>query len=106
MIFSFSSLIGYERETSTGQLLKEARKYGVGLVLATQDPVDFTEVVYNNIGALVSLQLNEPKYAKKVAENLGVKMKDLIEGLSEKFSAYVRFSRSNAIKFRITPYFK
>ena len=97
----------YERETSTGQLLKEGRKYGVGLVLATQDPVDFTDLVYNNVGGILSLQLNEPKYAKKVGENLSVSGDALKDGLSEKFSAYVRFSNSpGAVKFKIKPYYE
>ena len=97
----------YEKETSAGTLLKEGRKYGIGLVLATQDPVDFTELVYNNVGATLSLQLNEPKYAKNVAEKIGVSGESLKDGLSEKFSAYVRFSNSpKPIKFKIKPYYE
>jgi hypothetical protein len=97
----------YERETSAGTLLKEGRKYGIGLVLATQDPVDFTELVYNNVGATLSLQLNEPKYAKNVAEKIGVSGESLKDGLSEKFSAYIRFSNfPKPIKFKIKPYYE
>jgi len=97
----------YERDTSAGTLLKEGRKYGIGLVLATQDPVDFTELVYNNVGATLSLQLNEPKYAKNVAEKIGVSGESLKDGLSEKFSAYIRFSKSpEPIKFKIKPYYE
>ena len=97
----------YERETSAGTLLKEGRKYGIGLVLATQDPVDFTDLVYNNVGATLSLQLNEPKYAKNVAEKIGVSGESLKDGLSEKFSAYIRFSKSpEPIKFKIKPYYE
>ncbi len=97
----------YEREASAGILLKEGRKYGVGLILATQDPVDFTDLVYNNVGAILSLQLNEPKYAKNVGEKIGVTGDEIKDGLSEKFSAYVRFSNSpGAIKFKIKPYYE
>lgn len=96
----------YEREASAGILLKEGRKYGVGLILATQDPVDFTDLVYNNIGAILSLQLNEPKYAKNVGEKIGVSGDEIKDGLSEKFSAYVRFSNSGAVKFKIKPYYE
>ena len=97
----------YERETSAGTLLKEGRKYGIGLVLATQDPVDFTDLVYNNVGTTLSLQLNEPKYAKNVAEKIGVSGESLKDGLSEKFSAYIRFSKSpEPIKFKIKPYYE
>lgn len=99
----------YEREASAGQLLKEARSKGVGLILATQDPVDFTHVVYNNIGGILSLCLTEPTYAKTVAEHLGGKVgwQDIKNGLSSKFSAYVKFSsHPDAIRFRVTPFYE
>ncbi len=99
----------YEKNSSIGQFFKEARKYGVGILLSTQDPVDFTELVYNNLGGLMSLQLNEPKYAKKISEHLGgdIKWKEIKNDLSSKFSAIVKFtSAPNAIKLKILPYFK
>jgi len=99
----------YEREASAGQLLKEARKYGVGMLLATQDPVDFTDVVYNNIGGIMSLQLTDPKYAKTIAEHLGGKVtwKNVKNDLSSKFSAFVKFSQNpDAIRFDVIPYYK
>ena len=99
----------YEREASAGQLLKEARKYGVGMLLATQDPVDFTDVVYNNIGGIMSLQLTDPKYAKTIAEHLGGKVtwKNVKNDLSYKFSAFVKFSQNpDAIRFDVIPYYK
>jgi hypothetical protein len=99
----------YEREASAGQLLKEARKYGVGMLLATQDPVDFTDVVYNNIGGIMSLQLTDPKYAKTIAEHLGgkVKWQNVKNDLSSKFSAYAKFSQHPAaIRFDVIPHYK
>ncbi len=99
----------YEKNSSIGQFFKEARKYGVGIILSTQDPVDFTELVYNNLGGILSLQLNEPKYAKKISEHLGgdIKWQEIKNDLSSKFSAIVKFtSAPNAIKFKISPYFK
>jgi hypothetical protein len=99
----------YEREASAGQLLKEARSKGVGLLLATQDPVDFTDVVYNNIGGILSLCLPDPTYAKKVAEHLGGKVnwQDVKNNLSSKFSAFVKFSsRPDAIALKIIPFYE
>ena len=99
----------YEREASAGQLLKEARKYGVGMLLSTQDPVDFTDVVYNNIGGIMSLQLTDPKYAKSIAEHLGGKVtwQNVKNDLSSKFSAYVKFSQNpDAIRFDVIPHFE
>ncbi|MEW5949010.1 MAG: DUF87 domain-containing protein, partial [Thermodesulfobacteriota bacterium] len=99
----------YTKDSSAGQLLKEARKYGVGLMLSTQDPVDFADLVYNNIGGIVSLQLTEPKYAENIAKHLGggVKWQDVKNGLSEKFSAYVKFSsKPEVIKFKVLPHYE
>ncbi len=99
----------YEKSSSTGQLLKEARKYGVGLILSTQDPVDFPNLVYNNIGGILSLQLTDPKYAKSVAEHLGgqVSWQSVKNELSDKFAAFVKFSsHPNAIRLRVTPYYE
>ena len=99
----------YEREASAGQLLKEARKYGVGMLLSTQDPVDFTDVVYNNIGGIMSLQLIDPKYAKSIAEHLGGKVtwRNVKNDLSSKFSGYVKFSSNeNAIRFDVVPHYE
>lgn len=99
----------YEKSSSTGQLLKEARKYGVGLTLSTQDPVDFPEPVYNNIGGILSLQLTDPKYAKGIAEHLGGKVnwQSVKNELSEKFAAFVKFSsQSDVIKFKVIPHYQ
>ena len=99
----------YERKASAGQLLREARKYGVGMLLATQDPVDFTDVVYNNIGGIMSLQLIDPKYAKSIAEHLGGKVawRNVKNDLSSKFSAYVKFSSNeNAIRLDVVPHYE
>ena len=98
----------YDRDTSAGQLLKEGRKYGVGMILSTQDPEDFTNVVYNNVGGILSLQLTDSKYAKNIAGQLGgeISQKEIINGLSQQFSAYVKFtSKENAIRFVVKPYY-
>lgn len=99
----------YEKNASAGQLLREARKYGVGMLLATQNPVDFTDVVYNNIGGIMSLQLTGPKYAKSIAEHLGGKVtwRNVKNDLSSTFSAYVKFSSNeNAIRFDVVPHYE
>lgn len=99
----------YDKKSSIGQLLKEARKYGVGIVLSTQDPVDFTDLVYNNVGGILTLQLTDPKYAKNIAQHLGgdVDWKFVKNKLSDKFSACVKFSRNDQnIKFRVKPQYE
>ncbi len=52
-------------------LIKEARKYGVGLVLSSQETKDFDKSIFANTGTLIALQL-EIEDAKVMAENLGL----------------------------------
>ena len=51
-------------------LIREARKYGVGFILASQSVRDFATVVFENMGTKIALQL-EGEDAKFMAENIG-----------------------------------
>jgi DNA helicase HerA-like ATPase len=51
-------------------LIREARKYGVGFILASQSVRDFATVVFDNMGTKIALQL-EGEDAKFMAENFG-----------------------------------
>ena len=51
-------------------LIREARKYGVGFILASQSVRDFATVVFENMGTKLALQL-EGEDAKFMAENFG-----------------------------------
>jgi len=53
------------------ELIREARKYGVGFILASQSVKDFDTVVFENMGTKIALQL-EGETAKFMAENFGV----------------------------------
>lgn len=57
-------------ETLT-ELVREARKYGVGLLLASQSPKDFDRVAFDLMGTKIALHL-EGEDARIMAENLGV----------------------------------
>ncbi|MDP9201844.1 MAG: type IV secretion system DNA-binding domain-containing protein [Gemmatimonadota bacterium] len=57
-------------ETLT-ELIREARKYGVGILLASQSVKDFDRVVFDMVGTKISLQL-EGDDAKVMSENLGL----------------------------------
>jgi hypothetical protein len=61
--------LSYE-ETLT-ELIREARKYGVGVLLASQSVKDFDRVVFDMVGTKIALQL-EGTDAKVMAENLGL----------------------------------
>jgi DNA helicase HerA-like ATPase len=57
-------------ETLT-ELIREARKYGVGILLASQSVKDFDRIVFDMVGTKIALQL-EGDDAKIMAENLGL----------------------------------
>lgn len=57
-------------ETLT-ELVREARKYGIGLLLASQSPKDFDKVAFDLMGTKIALHL-EGEDAKIMSENLGV----------------------------------
>jgi len=52
-------------------LIREARKYGVGFILASQSVRDFATVVFENMGTKIALQL-EGEDAKFMSDNFGV----------------------------------
>ena len=51
-------------------LIREARKYGIGFLLASQSVRDFASVVFENMGTKIALQL-EGDDGKYMAENFG-----------------------------------
>lgn len=51
-------------------LIREARKYGIGFILASQSVRDFATVVFENMGTKIALQL-EGEDAKFMADNFG-----------------------------------
>lgn len=52
-------------------MLKESRKYGIGTILASQQPRDFNTSILSNAGTVISLQL-EAEDAKLMSRFLGV----------------------------------
>ncbi len=61
--------LSYE-ETLT-ELIREARKYGVGILLASQSGKDFDRIVFDMVGTKIALQL-EGEDAKVMGDNLGL----------------------------------
>ncbi|MEM2941633.1 MAG: type IV secretion system DNA-binding domain-containing protein [Thermoproteota archaeon] len=61
-------------ETLT-ELIREARKYGVGILLASQSVKDFDRIVFDMVGTKIALQL-EGEDARIMADNLGLIGKD------------------------------
>lgn len=65
-------------DSTLTDLIREARKYGVGFILASQSVRDFATVVFENMGTKIALQL-EGEDAKFMADNFGVSDKSIKE---------------------------
>lgn len=52
-------------------LLKEARAFGVAILLSTQEPSDFEDFVFANSGTLLALKLTDQSHAQRIAGILG-----------------------------------
>lgn len=65
--------LSYE-ETLT-ELIREARKYGLGILLASQSVKDFDPIIFDMVGTKIALQL-EGDDAKIMADNLGLVVKN------------------------------
>ncbi len=102
--------LSYE-ETLT-ELIREARKYGVGILLASQSVKDFDRVVFDMVGTKISLQL-EGDDAKVMAENLGLVDKherDIARQTILNQAPHIALVRSNHfepyIQAELTPFYK
>lgn len=98
-------------ETLT-ELIREARKYGVGILLASQSVKDFDRIVFDMVGTKVALQL-EGDDAKIMAENLGLMNKndrDIARSMILHQPPHRALIRSNHfepfIQADLTPFFK
>lgn len=57
---------------SLSSLVRESRKFGLGLILASQSPADFHQSVLANVGTKIILKLPYARDAKTIVEQLGV----------------------------------
>jgi DNA phosphorothioation-dependent restriction protein DptH len=102
--------LSYE-ETLT-ELIREARKYGVGILLASQSVKDFDRVVFDMVGTKIALQL-EGDDAKVMSENLGLvdkQERDIARQLILNQAPHIALIRSNHfepyIQVEVTPFYK
>jgi len=94
--------LAYEK-SPLDQFLREARKYGVGVMLSSQRPSDFTETVVANVGSIISLQCPLEKDAKFMAKQMNCAIKH-IQFLDEVGKAIVKFSsKETPLTIQITP---
>jgi DNA helicase HerA-like ATPase len=102
--------LSYE-ETLT-ELIREARKYGVGILLASQSVKDFDRIVFDMVGTKIALQL-EGDDAKVMSENLGLvdkQERDIARQIIMNQAPHIALIRSNHFEpyfqIDITPFYK
>lgn len=72
------------------KIAREARKYGLGLILASQMPKDFSKSVLHNTATIISLKFNANEEARAVAQQMyGITESDILS-LGEKGEGYVK----------------
>lgn len=98
-------------ETLT-ELIREARKYGVGILLASQSVKDFDRIVFDMVGTKIALQL-EGDDARIMADNIGLTDKnerDMARAMILNQGPFRALVRSNHfepyIQADITPFYK
>jgi hypothetical protein len=88
------------------RLVREARKFGVGIIVASQRPGDFTETVPANVACSIVFQCPLERDAAFMAKQLNCRPSD-IQGLRPTFDALVKFDAEGETK-RVTviPYYQ
>ncbi|MEM3684062.1 MAG: ATP-binding protein [Conexivisphaerales archaeon] len=94
--------LAYEK-SPLDSFLREARKYGVGVMLSSQQPHDFSETIMANVATIVCLRCKLEDDAKFMAKQLGCDPQE-IQFMTELGKSIVRFSSSKeAINVQIIP---
>ena len=95
-------------------LLKEARAFGVSVLLSSQEARDFDDTVFSNSGTLISLKLSETKDSERVAmllggSNIKSELGQQIRAL-QPFQALIKNDHYSGSKgyfeFKVDPYYK
>ena len=76
-------------------ITREARKYSVGMILASQSPHDFDSVVFANVASKLCFRCSLEEDAQFMARQMGCDAKQLM-GLSEEGEAFLRLGSSEA----------
>lgn len=79
------------------RLLRESRKYGVGIILASQRPTDFSETILANAGTMIAFQAPLDKDAVFLSKHFRTK-KENFQRLSQPGLGYCLFSSDHDTK--------
>lgn len=82
------------------KIAREARKYGLGLILASQMPKDFSKSVLHNTATIMSLKFNAAEEARAVSQQMyGLSEEDILN-LGEIGEGYIKLSNEvKKVKF-------
>lgn len=84
------------------ELFREARKYGIGVILASQRASDFNEVLLSNAGTVLTLKQNLAKDARHIAKNKWGKEEILMN--AQPGEGFIKFStEKRALPIQIIP---
>ena len=72
------------------KLFREARKYGIGIILASQRSTDFDETLLSNTGTVITLKQNLMKDALHISKNLWARKDTLLR--LRPGQGYIKFS--------------
>jgi len=87
-------------------MLREARKYGVGMILASQSPHDFDPVVFGNVATKICFRCPYDEDAQFMAKQMGCQPSQILN-LSRDFEAMVRLGSTEMCeRVRVVPYFQ
>jgi hypothetical protein len=96
---------------ATELLLREARAFGCAIFLSSQNPVDFSDNVYNQTATSICLKLNDEKSAKAAATHVceskerGKQIAADLRSL-DTFDGILHNSQYPTTYLRLTPYFE
>ena len=85
------------------RLASEARKYGVGLLLASQDLDHFSRDILNNVAT--KLVLMHAETAIRTTAGKLLLEKEQLQALKEPFVGLVKFGGSGWRRVKVQPYF-
>lgn len=92
------SLAACKRTSSLGnplqELAEQGRKFGVGVLMASQSISDFSDEITNNVGYFMAMPSFDVKERKRIGERLGVPV-DMVANGWPKGVALVRLSTGN-----------
>lgn len=94
------------RKSPVDSMLREARKYGVGMLLASQSPGDFSDIVFANAAVNICFRCPLDRDAQFMAKHMGPQPSE-IQNLSQEFEAFFKTGTVDGVeRIQINPYFR